>query len=96
MAADPKVVFRVEPSKPDLQQALRNVEYGTAMQEVDIATVRLALQNILDLFIPALQGTLPNGSTFLRCFKNKANWLAVLCESSLLCKLVRSRCQVFS
>lgn len=74
----PRIVFRVEPEKPVILQALRNISYGHAMQESEIAVIRASLQNILDLIMPALKLATPNGSAFLSCFKSSTNWPVVI------------------
>lgn len=83
MDPQPRVIFRVEPETPLLQQALRDINYGTAMQEQDVATIMAALQNILDLFMSALKSAAADDLPFVSCFKNSANWRAVIGESDL-------------
>lgn len=83
MVSESRVVFRLEPETPMLQQALRDINYGTGMEEADIATIRAALQNILDMLISALKRTSPNGSAFLSCFKSDVNWPIVLSKTTL-------------
>lgn len=78
MVAQARVVFRVEPENPDLQQAMRDISYGTAMQAADVATLTAALHNILDLLISAMKESSSTGSAFLSCFKNKVNWPAMV------------------
>jgi hypothetical protein len=78
MSSQPRVIFRREPEKPDRLQAVRNIEYGTAMEDGDIAVVRTALRNTLDLYIPALKETPRDGGAFLSCFKNRSNGPIVL------------------
>jgi hypothetical protein len=83
MLTQPRAVFRVEPEKPVFQQAVQDIDYGIPMEEADVATIQAALQNILDLFIPALKKTSGDGQPFLSCFKNKANFPIVIGESGL-------------
>jgi hypothetical protein len=81
MVTQPRVAFRVEPAEKDLEQALQDMSYGAAMQEADVTTIEAALQNILDLLMPALKSASPNSSTFLSCFKSNTNWSAVIGKS---------------
>ena len=81
MVTPSRVAFRVEPAEPNLEQALQDMSYGAAMQETDVVTIEAALQNILDLLIPALKSASPNSSAFLSCFKNNTSWPAVIGKS---------------
>jgi hypothetical protein len=78
MVTQSRVAFRVEPAEPDLEQALQDMSYGVAMQQADVTTIEAALQNILDLLIPALKSMAPDSPAFLSCFKNNTNWPAVI------------------
>lgn len=87
MVVQPCVVFRVEPAKPDFQQALQDIEYGNAMEEADMSVVQRALRNILDFFISALKETSRDGSAFMRCFKSTKSWPVVVGTSDCRCSL---------
>jgi hypothetical protein len=96
MVVQPRAVFRIEPAKPDFQRALQDINYGTAMEEADIAVIKWSLQNILDFFIPALKETSRDGSAFLSCFKINASWQIILGTSNLLRTLASYSYQAFS
>lgn len=60
------------------QVVFRDMSYGNAMADTDTETIRAALQNILNLVIPALKEASPNRTAFLSCFRTKANWPVVI------------------
>jgi hypothetical protein len=87
MVAHPRVVFRVEPAEPNFMQALRDIEYGTAMEDADVVVAKTALRNILEFLVSAVKETSRDSSAFLSCFKNETSWPIVVGESKSFCGL---------